>query len=175
MRIASSLVILVVLALAGLTVGCGGGDDDGDSTETPTGAATRTSRAPRTGTPSTAASPTSGDEKPTPGGNGGENPVPTQGGGAAPPPAAEGTPAAEPPDTGAYLSQFQGRFDLGEEGCQYNPSTRVTDCGARGRYAVNPPLSGQDIFCFIAIVGGNPEYIYCMSAEPSETKFYDIQ
>jgi hypothetical protein len=174
MPIGRCFVIVAVVALAGLTLACGGGDDDSESTGSPTGDATGTSRATRTGTPS-AASPTTGDEKPTPDGTGGENPVPTQGGGTAPPPAAEGTPAVEPPDTAAYLAQFQGRFDLGEEGCQFNPSTRVTDCGARGRYAVNPPLSGQDVFCFIAIVGGNPEYIYCTSAEPSETKFYDIQ
>jgi len=170
MPIALRLVILVALSLVGLTFGCGG-DDNGEPTETPTRTATSTPG--RTNTPGPA-SPT-GDEKPTPEGTGNESPVQTQPGGTAPPVASEGTPAVEPPDTAAYLAQFQGRGDIGEEGCQYNPSTRITDCGARGRYAVNPPLSGQDIFCSITIVGGNPEYIYCTSAEPSETKFYEIQ
>jgi hypothetical protein len=174
MPIASRVVMLAVLALAGLTLACGGGDDDGDSTGTPTDGPSRTARATRTRTPG-AGSPTTGDEKPTPDGNGGENPVPTQGGGTAPPPATEGTPAVEPADTGAYLAQFEGRGDIGHESCLYDPSTRVTDCGVRGRYAVNPPLGGQDIFCFVAVVGGAPEYLYCTSSEPAETKFYEIQ
>ncbi len=74
----------------------------------------------------------------------------------APPPAGQGTPAAEPRGYIGYLSQFQGRPDLGEEGCSYNPSTRVTDCGVRGIYSVRPPLGGQDISCFITIVGRQP-------------------
>jgi hypothetical protein len=80
----------------------------------------------------------------------------------------------EPPDLAAYLSQFQGR-NPGEVACIYTPATRVTDCGELGRYAVNPPLGGQDIGCFAGIVDGRPEFIRCSSAQPSESKYYDIQ
>jgi hypothetical protein len=176
MPVASRLVLLAVLLLASLVLACGGGDDDDDgdggseSTET------------RTATPSGAtatSTPTPGADEKTPGPD--ETPGPeessgaTPGGATAPPPAAQGTPAVEPADSLAYLAQFQGRSDLGEEGCSYNPSTRVTDCGIRGIYSVRPPLPGQDISCFITIVGGNLEFIRCTSVQPSVTKWYEIQ
>jgi len=158
---AARLALLAVLSLAGLVLACGG-DDDGDSEPTQT----RTAAATRSRTPSP-----SGNEK-SPGPE--DTPVETQGA-TAPPAAGQGTPAAEPADTIAYLSQFQGRTDLGEEGCAYDPSTRLSDCGARGIYSVSPPLGGQDISCSITIVSGVPEFITCTSAEPSETKWYEIQ
>ena len=176
MPVASRLVLLAVLLLGSLALACGGGDDDDDSdggsepTET------------RTATPSGAAAthaPTPGADEKTPGPD--ETPGPeetaggTPGGPTAPPPAAQGTPAVERTDFIEYLSQFQGRPDVGEEGCSYNPSTRVTDCGVRGLYAVRPPLGGQDIGCSITMVGGNPEFVRCSSVQPSATKWYEIQ
>jgi len=161
MPIGARLVLLTALLLSGFILACGGDDDD-DSEPTPTRTATRTRT--RTPTPGT-------DEKtPVPE----ESPVETQGA-TAPPPAGQGTPAAEPADTTAYLTQFQGRGDLGNEFCAYDPSTRLTDCGALGIYSVSPPLGGQDISCFVTIVGGAPEFITCTSAEPAETKWYEIQ
>ena len=164
----SRSLLACVLLFGGLILACGdddNGDDDGDATPT------RSSTASRTVTPS----PTNPDEK-TPGPDetpdgGNETPVDA---GTPPPPAEEGTPAVEPPDLTAFLSQFLGRA-VGDEGCSYNPNTRLTDCGGRGLYAVNPPLVGQDVHCVVGIVDGNPEYIRCTSAEPVESKYYDIQ
>ena len=178
MPVASRLILLAVLLLASLVLACGGGgddDDDNDGGSEPTG--TRTAGSTATGTTVTPTPGTGGgtDEK-TPGPD--ETPGPEEtpvNGPTAPPPASQGTPAAEPADPIAYLSQFQGRPDLGEEGCSYNPPTRVTDCGVRGIYSVRPPLPGQDISCFITIVGGNPEFIRCSSVQPSVTKWYEIQ
>jgi hypothetical protein len=166
MPVASRLVLFAaVLLLGSLVLACGGDDDDDNSepTRTRTATASRRSATP-TATP--------GSDEKTPGPE--ESLAPTQGA-TAPPAAGQGTPAAEPPDAATYLAQFQGRSDLGEEGCAYDPSTRLTDCGVRGFYSVSPPLGGQDITCFITIVGGNPEFIRCTSAEPAETKWYDIQ
>jgi hypothetical protein len=169
----SRLVILAAVVMAAVSAGCGGdGDDSADQSEptsTSTIAASPSSTQGAGGTPG-AGNP---DEK-TPGPGVEETPGRTLGA-TAPPPATEGTPAVEPPDTVAYLMQFQGRGDLGEESCTYDPSTRVTDCGPRGVYSVRPPLGGQDIFCTITIIGSTPEFIRCTSAEPSETKWYDIQ
>lgn len=158
MPMAARIALLAVFLLASLTLACGGDDDE--PTPTRSAAATRS----RTPTPAS--------EEKTPGPP--ESPIVTQGA-TAPPPAGEGIPAVEPADPYAYLAQFQGRNDLGEEGCAYDPSTRLTDCGARGVYSVSPPLGGQDITCSITIVGGVPEFITCTSAEPSETKWYEIQ
>jgi hypothetical protein len=169
MPAASRLMFLSVILLGGLVLACGG--DDGNDSE-PTRTRTVTATTPTTGTPTTA-TPTPGADQKTPGTDG-ESPIQTSGA-TAPPPAGQGTPAVEPADTLAYLAQFQGSPDIGEEACTYTPSTRLTDCGVRGLYSVRPPLGGQDVSCFITLVGGTPEFIRCTSAEPSETKWYDVQ
>jgi hypothetical protein len=170
MAIASRLALVAVILLGSLVLACGGDGDDGGDESEPT--STRTAGATTTtGTP-TAATPTPGADEKTPRTDG-ESPVQTSGA-TAPPPASQGTPATEPADTIAYLAQFQGRPDIGEEACTYVPNTRLTDCGPRGLYSVRPPLGGQDIGCFITIVGGTPEFIRCTSAEPAETKWYEI-
>jgi hypothetical protein len=172
MPVASRLLLPAVILIGGIALACGGGDDDnGDGSEP-----TRTRTVSATTSPTAAAgtaTTTAGPDEKTPGTDG-ESPIQTSGA-TAPPPASQGTPAVEPADTIAYLAQYQGRTDIGEEACTYIPATRLTDCGPRGLYSVRPPLGGQDVSCFITIAGGAPEFIRCTSAEPSETKWYDIQ
>src|SRR3990172_12514392 len=135
MLTAPRVLLLTVLLLAGLLAGCGGDEDDGGGEATPT----RTPAASRlTNTPE----PTGVDQK-TPGpeeGPDGDTPHQTD----APvlTPAAEGTPAVAPSNQTEFVQQFAGRGVV-EEDSTYNPQTRVTDCVARGRYAVDPPPSGE--------------------------------
>jgi hypothetical protein len=171
MSVASRLFLLACVLLAGLVLACGDDDDDGQESEPTRTRTVRATASPTSATPTP--TPTPGAEEKTPG-TGEQSPIQTSGA-TAPPPAAQGTPAVEPPDTVAYLAQFQGRPDIGEEACIYSPSTRLTDCVGRGLYSVRPPLGGQDVSCFLTIAGGTPEFIRCTSAEPSETKWYDIQ
>jgi hypothetical protein len=160
-----------LLVLGGLcllfALACGGDDDEATPTPTRTPTASRITAAP---------SPNGdGDEK-TPGS--GESPdgepTPTDGGGPQPTRAPEGTPAVAPADQTAYLAQFQGR-NVVEEDCVYNPAAFVVTCPDRGRFAIDPPLQGQDVTCAMGIVDGNPEYIRCRSQQPLQAIYYDIQ
>jgi hypothetical protein len=161
---AALLVALTVLAFA-----CNG-DDDG-AKESP-------SVSVRTSTPN------GDDGTATPDGGNDKTPIDEETPAASEPPdektpaplptATEGTPAIAPADQRAYVTQFAGR-DVQEEPCTYNPSTRVTDCPQRDRYAVDPPLAGQDISCSLGVVDGQPEYVRCSSAEPQQNKYYEIQ
>lgn len=159
------------LLISALLLACGDDDSEDNASATPTRSPARS----RTATPSMATAPA-----PSPTDSAEKTPLPEETDqppidtGTPPPPAEQGRQAVEPADTAAFLAQFQGRTVV-DENCAYNPSTRVTSCGERGLYAVNPPLSGQDITCMIGIVDGNPEYIRCTSAEPVHTKYYDIQ
>ena len=145
--------MLAALGFAGLLFACGG-DDDSESTATPT-------RGPAASQTSGSASPTDGDLKSPPADetpDGGDSTV-TPDAGPQPTPAPVGTPAVAPADQTAYLDQFKGK-NITQETCAYNPTTFVVDCPDRGKFAIDPTLSGQDISCTIGIVEGNPEYIH---------------
>ena len=164
--------MLAGLGLASLVFACGG-DDDGDSTSTPTRGPVASRTPSRTGN---SASPTDGDLKSppvdeTPNGNEG---TATPDAGPQPTPAPVGTPAVAPPDQTAYLDQFKNK-NINQETCAYDPRTFVVDCPNRGLFAIDPTLSGQDISCTIGIVEGTPEYIHCQSVEPRQTIYYEIQ
>ena len=177
MALAARLLLSSVLLVACLSWACGGGDDgsgfhdNGGNGPTRTGTPAATATAPGLGGTPTAAG---ADEKTPPPAQSPISQRTPETQVTSPPAATQGTPAVEPPDTAAFLSQFAER-NVGEVACNYNPSTRLTDCGGSGLYAVNPPLGGQDIGCSVGIVDGNPEYIRCTSAQPAESKYYDIQ
>ena len=167
MLTAPRVLLLTVLLLAGLLAGCGGDEDDdgGEATPTRTPAASRLTNTPE---------PTGVDQK-TPGPEerpDGETPNETD----APvlTPAAEGTPAVAPSNQTEFVQQFSGRGVV-EEDCRHNPSTRVTDCGSRGLFAVDPPPGGEDVSCTIGILEGNPVYIRCVSQQPLQAIYYDVQ
>ncbi len=168
MLTAPRVLILSVLLVAGLLAGCGGDENDGGAEATP-------SQAPTASRLTNTPQPTGDDEK-TPGPeespDGGETPTETE----APvlTPAAEGTPAVAPSNQTEFVQQFAGRGVV-EEDCTYNPQTRVTDCGARGRYAVDPPPAGEDVTCAIGILDDRPEYIRCQSRQPLQAIYYDVQ
>jgi hypothetical protein len=161
------VLTLCALLIAGAVIACGGDDDGGDDEGTPTSTPTA-SRVTRSPTPT-------GDDGKTPepeeSPDGGESPDGTET--PAVSPAAEGTPAVAPPNQIEFLQQFAGR-SIDEEGCTYNPATRITDCGGRGRFAVDPPPAGEDVSCIIAIVDGRPEYIRCESQNPLQAIYYDV-
>ena len=116
-----------------------------------------------------AVSPTEDDRKSPPADetpNGGD-PSTTPDGGPQPTPAPVGTPAVAPTDQTAFLDQFKGK-NITRETCAYDPTTFVVDCPDRGKFAIDPTLSGQDISCTIGIVEGTPEYIQCQSVEPRQ-------
>ena len=88
-------------------------------------------------------------------------------------PASEGIPAKAPQDQTAFLDQFSDQ-EIAFSTCQFNPSTAVTDCDGV-KYAVDPPLGGQDVSCRLGVVNGKPELINCTSQEPLTSIYYDIQ
>ena len=165
---ASRLLLVCVLLVAGGILACGDGDGNGDGEGTPT-------RTPTASRVTNTSSPTGGDEK-TPEPEGSPNDDETPNGTATPvlTPAAEGTPAVAPSNQAEFIQQFAGR-GVDEEDCIYNPPTRVTDCAARGRYAVDPPPAGEDVTCTIGILDGKPEYIRCVSQQPLQAIYYDVQ
>src|SRR3990172_6416954 len=145
MLTAPRVLLLTVLLLAGLLAGCGGDEDDDGDEKTP-----------------------GPEESP----DDGETPTETE----APvlTPAAEGTPALAPSNQTEFVQQFSGR-GVDEEDCRHNPSTRVTDCGSRGLFAVDPPPGGGGGSCTIGILEGNPVYIRCVSQQPLQAIYYDVQ
>jgi hypothetical protein len=169
MPVASRLVIVTTLGVLGLVAGCGG-DDNGDSTGTPTRTATPTPR--RTGT-GDAASPT-GDEK-----SPGPDESPDDGGtpvvsGTPPPTGVGGMPAPRVEDVSAFFAQFPSP-PQDERSCVYNPSTRLIDCAGRGVYAPDPPPVGQGIECYLMTSDGNPVVVRCEVADPQATAYYDVR
>jgi hypothetical protein len=169
MPFGSRVLLTAVPIVLALILACGG-DDDEQATATPS-----PSRSPTATRDRETETPNGGDDKPTPDEetpNGGSEP--TEDGGPAPTPAPEGTPAVAPPDQAAYVGQFQGR-DVTEEECIYDPTTLVVTCPDRGRFAIDPPLQGQDIICALGLVDGTPEYIRCRSQQPLQAIYYEIQ
>ena len=162
------ILIAVLTALALVALACGG-DDNGDDEPSVTA---RT----RTATPDDGTRTPDGDgDKDTPGPNETSDGTGTPNGTQGPTltPAAEGTPAVAPADSSAFLARFADKT-IDYLDCVFNPSNAVTDCGG-DKYAVDPPLSGQDVTCQIGLVDGKAELIRCTSSEPLTTIYYDIQ
>jgi hypothetical protein len=163
--------ILLLLAcsalLLGLVTACGDDDDD-DGEETTSASATATKDA--------SPSATTSDDKETPTDEPSVTPAP-QGGDitpTAPPVNPNGTRAVEPPDANAFIAQFQGQ-QIDYRSCAYNPMTALVNCPGSGVFAIDPPITGQDISCELWVVVGGAVAISCQSAEPLQTRYYDIQ
>jgi hypothetical protein len=168
------LASTALAALAVLAFACNGDNESGPVT--PTSTATQTQGQTATPVDAGGATPTDGDEKPTPADNGdsetpgGEPTTATE----RATPAAEGTPAIAPEDQTAYLLQFADKT-IENVDCQYNPATFVTTCPRFGTYSVDPPLTGQDITCRLGLIDGVPEYVACTQQQPLTAIFYEIQ
>lgn len=167
-----TIPLIAVAMFASLLVACG--DDDAGGSPTATATRIDTGGATSTATPASTEDgktpPPSGEsEEPTTPGETAPGEVPTP-----PPTAAVGTPAVEPADLEAFLAEFEGQPDLDMRGCQYSQTTAVTDCGDWGLYAIDPPIVGQDINCTLWVLAGTPRAISCSSADPPETKYYEI-
>jgi hypothetical protein len=154
---------LVFVALVGaLFAACGDGDDDGDPTAT----------AERSESPSA----TDSDDKETP--EPGEEtltPVPqsTDVTPTAPPVNPQGTPAVEPADADDFIAQFQGQ-DVDFQACAYNPATALVNCPNVGVFAIDPPITGQDIECTLWVIATRAVAVQCKSQEPLQTRYYGI-
>lgn len=152
---------LILLCLA--AIACGSDD------KTPA-ATVATSVAGRT------ASATPGDQKtPGPSDTGEATPVTSGSNNETPRATAPfGTPAVHPADEDAFLKQFEG-VPVIQEPCTYDPAFALTTCPNRGLYAVDPPLTGQDITCALLVVNNVPKGVQCHSAQPLETRNYEIK
>lgn len=163
------LALLAALAIMLLAVACGGDDDS-----TPTGSETPTGTKPSS-TGDAQQTPADGDLKTpvdeTPGH--GESPLPT-GTGTAPTPASEGTPALLLEDPNGFFSRKYPGVSPNESDCEFNPVTFVVTCSAI-KYAVDPPLPGQDVTCALLGVEDKPVVIRCTSQDPLQSIYYEIQ
>ncbi len=164
----SLVAALLALALMATVAACGG-DDDADS-GTPTGGGTVTG----TAQPSSDGSPTASPLKETPPAGGSQTPGTASGVPTAPPVAGEGTPAVQPQDADQFLATFAGK-EVDYQPCAYNPTTALTNCAGLGVYAIDPPITGQDITCTLLVVENVPKAIQCQSAEPPQTRYYEVK
>jgi len=167
-----TIALLAALALLVMAVACGGDDDGNGDTASPTETAGTASARPSP-TEDGAASPTGGGDK-TPSGETPDEvtPAPTETG-SQPTPAAEGTPATVIEDPNYFSDKYPDQsFD--ESACAFSPVTYVVTCGS-DKYAPNPPLTGQDVQCFLWSADGTPVAIRCTSQEPLLTIYYEIQ
>jgi hypothetical protein len=167
------VALLAALAFAVLAVACGGDDDGGDST--PTGSGTTASAKP-SGTAEADVTPTDADGKTpsndAPGGD--ETPAPT-GTGPRPTPAAEGTPATFLADPSGFLSEnYPGKSTI-DVACAFSPVTVLVTCPEFGKFAVDPPMTGQDISCYVLTIEDEPVLVRCSSQEPLQSAYYEIQ
>jgi hypothetical protein len=145
------LFAALLIALAALAIACG--DDDDTSTSTPTDDAPVT------------ASPSDGDETPTDDGDETTRDAT---------PAAEGIRAVQQPNYPDWLAQNYPDVSPVEAPCAYNPATVTATCDGED-YAVDPPLTGEDISCFTQNVNAEPVAIRCTSQSPLTTIYYVIQ
>ena len=151
-QLLAAVVLALVLALA---IACGG-DDDGDN-GTPGDGATTTSAPSNGEAPSDGADddgqPSTGDATATP----------------------SGTPATFIDDIVGWLEENYPNVSPPREDCTYNPGTLIATCPGHGDFAVDPPLSGQDITCQSLLVNGIPVAITCTSQVPLQAIYYEIQ
>ena len=164
------LALLAALAIALLAVACG---DDDDGT-TPTGGETPAGTKPSsTGdaqeTPANGDLKTPVDQTPGPG----ETLGPSDTGPRATP-AIEGTPAPFLEDPNAFFSSKYPGVSPNESDCDFNPVTFVVTCDG-SKYAVDPPLQGQDVTCALLSVEDNPVVVRCTSQDPLQSIYYEIQ
>lgn len=161
------IALLAALAVAVLAVACGDDDDGGDSTPTATAKPSRTGDADVT--PTDADGKTPSDE--TPGED--ETPAPT-GTGPRPTPAAEGTPATLIEEPNSFFStNYPGKSPTQSE-CGFSPVSFIVTCGS-DKYAVDPPLEGQDVTCALLTIDDKPVAVRCNSQEPLQSAYYEIQ
>lgn len=178
------LSALLLITLATLAIACGD-DDDGDDTGATDGAtATATAspgdngETPANGddddgvdetSPPDDKTPIAGDNGDDDDGNGGPSGETTDA-----TPAPEGIPAVHIPNIAEWLSQNYPDVSPTETDCTYNPATVIATCNDTD-YAVDPPLTGQDVACFALNVNSEPVAIRCTSQEPLTTIYYEIQ
>ena len=166
-----AICIVLGLIVTALTA-CGGDDDAGSGSPTSSGDTLVTPSTKPTGggqataSPAKETPPAGGSQTPNPGGGSG---VPT-----APPAASEGTPAVQPEDADEFLATFAGK-SVDYQPCAYNPTTALTNCAGLGVYAIDPPITGQDINCTLLVVEAVPTAIQCQSAEPPQTRYYEVK
>ncbi len=154
------LSVLILVAIALFAIACG----DGDTKPTDSPAATADS----TQTPTA----TADGKTPGPGETPGATPEPTT---PPPTPASVGTPAKAIDKVAEFLNKYKDK-EITFEDCHYNPTTFVTDCGAKhGLFAIGPPLVGEDIACSIGLVEDKAEMIRCQVQEPLTSAYFDIQ
>ncbi|HSP56179.1 MAG TPA: hypothetical protein VLS25_11395 [Dehalococcoidia bacterium] len=164
------ILVVAAVAVAAYGVACGGDDNGGSNTATSAGASA-------TGTPSgtgdASATPAEGKtpSNETPGAS---TPEPTTAG-PRPTAAAEGTPAALISDPTGFLAEnYPGKSAIDHD-CAFSPVTQIATCEGFGRYAVDPPLGGQDISCVLKTIDGKPVLVSCTSQEPLQTIYYRVQ
>ena len=166
----AQLIVLPFFALAFLALACNGNG-------TPTATLGPTARPTRTAVDTPKPSPTASPEKSPPIT---QTPTPQVTPAATTPaarptatPTASPIPVTIPANLGALLAPYQGQtIDWAD--CLYQPRTAIADCAARGRYALGPPFTGQDISCSIGIVQEKTIAIRCTSQEPLQTLYYAI-
>ncbi len=166
------LIVVALAALAVVAFGVACGDDDDDTTPTGSGS-TASAKPSRTGdadvTPTDSDGKTPSNE--TPGED--ETTGPT-GTGPQPTPAAEGTPATLIEDPNAFFSaNYPGKSPTESE-CAFSPVSFVVTCGT-DKYAVDPPLEGEDVTCALLSIDEEPVAIRCTSQEPLQAIYYEIQ
>ena len=173
------LVALTLVAVLSLALACGDDDDAGNGaspTPSPTAGATATPDGEPTASPDDVTTPP--DEKtPIGGGNGdgngdttGPTPEPTQ----AATPAPEGIPAVHIENISSWLAENYPGVSPRETTCTFNPATVIANCDG-ALYAVDPPLTGQDVSCSALRVNDEPVAIRCTSQVPLTTIYYAIQ
>jgi hypothetical protein len=172
------LLILTAALTFALLAACGDDDDSTDASEATATSpgATSVTKTPASDGGDATATPAEGDEKtPAPEETDGPTPDPTAPGEipTAPPPATEGIPATAPADETAFLQSLGADFSIVP--CAYNPSTAAADCGEYGIFAPNPPIFGQGPECSALVVASTAEGIQCRTAEPLQTKYYEVQ
>jgi hypothetical protein len=170
-------LVCVIAAVATFSVlACG--DDDDDSSPTPSGATPGETFGDGRTTPPTASvtEPSSnGDDKtapPSSTNDGQTTPAPTAPGPTptAPPTASVGTPA--PQASPSIVANFEGQ-QITYEDCSYNPSTAQVTCDDV-IYAIDPPIVGQDVTCQQWVIQTEVVLLSCNIFEPFTIKYYEI-
>lgn len=165
------IALLAALAVAVLAVACGD-DDDGDSS--PNGSGSSSTAGPST-TGDADVTPTDADGK-TPGTDepGEDETVAPTGTGPRPTPAAIGTPATLIDEPNSFFStKYPGKSPT-QSDCGFSPVSFVVTCGS-DKYAVDPPLEGQDVTCALLTIDDKPVAVRCNSQEPLQSAYYEIQ